>query len=51
MTYDEMREQILTMLPDAVFDYEFNTGEVMIASGMIRQADDTLKGVNNDKSF
>ncbi len=51
MKYDELKQQILTMLPDAVLDYDFNTGEVMIASGMVRQADDTVSRVEIGDNF
>lgn len=34
MTIDELKEQLAALMPDAVFDTEYRTGELMIATGL-----------------
>ena len=43
MTIDDIRERVLQLFPDAIFDEEFSTGELMIATGLIVQRDGTVK--------
>lgn len=43
MTFDELKEQLLVLMPEAIFDEEFSTGELMIATGLIVQRDGTVK--------
>jgi hypothetical protein len=33
MTMDELQEAILEICPNAIFDKEFSTGEIVIATG------------------
>ena len=52
MTLDELKAEILKMLPDAVFDEEFGTGEIMIATGKVARIDDgELKDVTISEPF
>ena len=49
MTLDELTQQILAIMPDALFDEEFGSGELMISTGLVvgpngklRKVDDVL---------
>ena len=35
MTLDELTQQILAIMPDALFDEEFGSGELMISTGLV----------------
>lgn len=39
MTFDELTEQILAILPDAIVDEEYRSGEIMISTGLVVQND------------
>ena len=45
MTMNELMEQILEILPDAVFEEEMTTGEVVIATGLVDSSNGELKPV------
>jgi hypothetical protein len=34
MTVDELKQKVLELMPDAVFDVEYRTGELVIATGL-----------------
>jgi hypothetical protein len=51
MTKDELVDIILELLPNAVFDEEFGTGEIVIATGKIAQVDGRLRDVIVDEPF
>jgi len=49
VTLDELTQQILAIMPDALFDEEFGSGELMISTGLVvgpngklRKVDDVL---------
>jgi len=46
MTMDELMQKILEVCPDALFDEEFRSGEIMISSGLVLQ-DGKLRKVDN----
>jgi hypothetical protein len=35
MTIDELQKKLLELMPDALFDEEFGTGELMISTGLV----------------
>jgi hypothetical protein len=35
MNYDELKQELLKLMPDAIFDMEYGTGEVMISTGIV----------------
>ena len=43
MTMDELMEYILREIPEAVFEEDAETGEVVIATGLVLTKDDELK--------
>jgi hypothetical protein len=49
--YEELKQQILTMLPDAIFDEQYGTGEIMIATGMVKQVSGEIRSVLPDEQF
>jgi valyl-tRNA synthetase len=46
MTIDELQAKLLELMPDALFDEEFGTGEVMISTGLVVGPDGKLEAVN-----
>jgi hypothetical protein len=40
MTMDELMSQILEILPNAIFDEEMTTGEIVISTGLQGSSDD-----------
>jgi hypothetical protein len=46
MNIDELQEKLLQLMPDALFDEEFGTGELMISTGLIVGSDRKLEAVN-----
>jgi pantothenate kinase len=45
MTMDELMEYILREIPEAVFGEDAETGEVVIATGLVLTKADELKGL------
>ena len=35
MTMDELMQKVLEIIPDAIFDEEFRSGEIMISTGLV----------------
>jgi hypothetical protein len=46
MTMNQLMEQILAILPNAVFGEEDN-GEILIATGLVENKDGTLKDLDD----
>jgi hypothetical protein len=38
MTMDELMAQVLEILPEAIFDEEMETGEIVISTGLMQKA-------------
>jgi hypothetical protein len=45
MTMNELMERILEILPEAVFDEDIETGEIVVATGLTNETDGELKPV------
>jgi hypothetical protein len=50
MTIEELMQQILAILPDAIFDEEYRSGEVMISTGMVLR-DGKLERIVSDDAY
>ncbi len=46
MNVDELKEKILELMPDALFDEEFGTDELMISTGLLVRPDGKLEGMH-----
>ena len=47
MTIDELQKKLLELMPDALFDEEFGTGELMISTGLVVGSDGKLRKVDD----
>jgi len=47
MTIDELTQKVLELMPNALIDEEFGSGELMISSGLIAGPDGKLRKVDN----
>ncbi len=46
MNIDELKEKLLQLMPDALFDEEFGTDELMISTGLVVRPDGKLEAMN-----
>ena len=46
MSIDELQAKLLELMPDALFDEEFGTGEIMISTGLAVGSDGKLEAVH-----
>jgi hypothetical protein len=46
VTIDELQEKLLELMPDALFDEEFGSGELMISTGLVLR-DGKLEAIEN----
>jgi hypothetical protein len=45
VTLDELTQQILAIMPDAIVDEEYRSGEIMISTGLVLR-DDKLEKID-----
>lgn len=51
MTFDELKEQLLVLMPEAIFDTEYRSGELMISTGLYVNSDGVLESLEIDDVF
>lgn len=47
LTMDELMQKVLDILPDAIFDAQYRTGEIVISTGLVADRDGKLRRIED----
>jgi len=47
LTIDELMKKIWEIMPDAIFDVQYRTGEIMISTGLVADRDGKLRRIED----
>lgn len=47
MNVNELKEKLLELMPDAIFDVQYRTGEIMISTGLVADRDGKLRRIED----